>query len=119
MVPVRVVHIREGSSTTIATRVEFADTFLKRARGLMFRRSIPENYAMAFQFTNVKPRTIHMVCVPFPLDAIWIQGNTVQFVETLSPWIGISRGRGDLLLEVPAGVGDAIRPGDTVEIRPA
>lgn len=44
----------------------------KRARGLMFRKSLPVNKGMLFFFPNTAQHTIWMKNMRFPLDIIWI-----------------------------------------------
>lgn len=101
---------------TIATRVEVADSFLARARGLMFRRSIPEGYALVFRFDRPVTRGLHMLFVPFPIDALWLVDGEVQRVARLDAWIGFGRGWADTIVELPAGATEGVEPGDRVEI---
>lgn len=100
----------------LASSVEFADTSLQRARGLMFRRSIPDNYALVFRFGYPDTRSLHMLFVPFSIDAIWLSGPEVVRVERLRPFIGFARATADTILELPAGAADGVEPGDTIEI---
>lgn len=69
----------------------------------MFRRSIPDDYALAFRFNDVASRDAHMVFVPFPLDVIWTRNGEVQQVTRLSAWTGLAKARADTLFELPAG----------------
>ncbi|ATW87948.1 hypothetical protein halTADL_1155 [Halohasta litchfieldiae] len=101
---------------TIATEIEIADSFLSRARGLMFRRSIPDDYALVFQFETPEDRDLHMVFVPFAIDAVWLVGTEVTAVKRLRPWIGLGHNVADTVIELPAGAADDIEPGDTVEL---
>jgi uncharacterized membrane protein (UPF0127 family) len=113
---VRLEHESGGGSRTLATTVETADSFLSRARGLMFRRSIPDDYALAFRFDDAGVRDVHMVFVPFPLDAIWVVDGAVTRVERLSAWTGLAKARADALFELPAGSADGVAVGDTVRL---
>lgn len=108
----RVLH----DGTPLATEVDVADSTLARARGLMFRRSIPEDYALVFRFDDVARRDVHMVFVPFPLDALWLVGNEVERVARLRPWWGLASAEADTLLELPAGAAASVEPGDEVEV---
>jgi hypothetical protein len=113
---VRVVHRpSDGSERTLATNVERADSFLGRARGLMFRRSIPESHALVFRFARPVTRGLHMVFVPFDIDAVWVVDGRVDRVKRLRAWRGFGRGRADTILELPAGVADGVDPGDRIE----
>ena len=100
---------------TLATTVEYADTTLQQARGLMFRRSIPDDYALVFRFDRPETRTLHMLFVPFPIDAVWLTGPEVVRVERLRPWIGFARATADTILELPAGAAADVSAGDTIE----
>jgi uncharacterized protein len=111
---VRLVH--RDLDITIATDVEVADSFLARARGLMFRRSIPDDYALVFEFGKPVTRLLHMLFVPFPIDAVWLVDGEVTHVDRLDAWTGVGRGRADRILELPAGTVEGVRVGDRIEI---
>jgi len=112
---VRLIHEpSEGDRTPLATRVDTADGLLSQMRGLMFRRSIPEDYALVFRFDHVAPRDVHMLFVPFPLDVLWLEDSAVQRVERLSPWTGLAKSAADQLCELPAGAAEAVSVGDRV-----
>jgi uncharacterized membrane protein (UPF0127 family) len=112
----RVVHRSEGEGETLANSVELAEGVLAKGRGLMFRRSFPEGRALAMPFSGVKSRSLHSVFVWFPFDAIWVSEGTVTRVARFQPFRSVASARADLVIEVPAGVGDGIQPGDTVEL---
>ena len=82
----------------------------------MFRRSVPERYALLFEFSRPATRSLHMVFVPFPIDAIWLIAGRVERVERLRPWLGIAGARADRILELPAGAADDVTVGDRVGI---
>ena len=106
----------EGETRTLATEVETADTLLAQMRGLMFRRSIPEEYALLFRFDQVGSRDVHMLFVPFPLDVLWVIDGEVKRKERLSPWTGLAKAEADLLIELPAGSADGVEAGDEISI---
>ena len=116
----RLVHWPDGEGRdgerVLAGTVETADSFLTRARGLMFRRSIDDDYALAFRFDSPESRALHMLFVPFPIDAIWTVEGVVQRVATLRPWRGVARGFADAIYELPAGAADGVQPGDEVRL---
>jgi len=105
-----------ASEAVIATEIEIADSFLSRARGLMFRRSIPDEYGLVFRFDEPGSRDLHMVFVPFAIDAVWLVDDEVTAVERLRPWIGLGKATADTVLELPAGAAADIEPGDTVAL---
>ncbi|WP_226479520.1 DUF192 domain-containing protein [Natrinema amylolyticum] len=100
----------------LATTIDLADSILSQTRGLMFRRSIPDDYALAFQFGSAKTRDLHMLFVFFPIDAVWVVDDVVQRVETLRPWRGFARETADLIVELPAGNAAAVEPGDRLRL---
>ncbi|ESP88143.1 hypothetical protein K933_10647 [Candidatus Halobonum tyrrellensis G22] len=101
----------------LADRAEVAESFLAQARGLMFRRSIPEGYGLVFPFGEAASRSLHMVCVPFAIDAVWLVDGEVCGVDRLRPWVGLARARADTVVELPAGAADGVEEGDRVERR--
>jgi hypothetical protein len=112
----RIVHRPDGDERVLATDVRVADSVLSKARGLMFRRSFPEGAALVFPFAAEAPRTLHMVCVPFPIDAVWLRGERVERVARLSAWTGLGRARADAVIELPAGAADGVRAGDELGV---
>lgn len=112
----RLIHEPDGRNEPLATAVETADSFLAQARGLMFRRSVPDDYALVFRFDEVASRDVHMVFVPFPLDVLWLRDGEVQRKEQLSPWTGLAEAEADQLVELPAGSADAVEVGDEVQL---
>ncbi|MCL7417827.1 MAG: DUF192 domain-containing protein [Halalkalicoccus sp.] len=110
----RLVH--RDLDITIATDIEVAESFLARARGLMFRRSIPEDYALVFEFGKPVTRSLHMLFVPFPIDAVWLVDGEVTHVARLDAWTGVGRGRADTILELPAGTVEGVRVGDRLAL---
>ncbi len=108
-----------GEATTIASTVEVATSFFEKMRGLMFRRSIPDDYALAFRFGEAGARDIHMLFVRFPIDVIWVVDDVVTRVDTLQPWLGFGIADADLVLELPAGRATGVDSGDRIRLEPA
>ncbi len=117
---VQVVHYpaatSEGQTEVLASEVEIADSLLGKARGLMFRRSIAEEYGLVFEFEEARSRSFHMLFVPFPIDVVWLVGESVSAVKQLRPWIGLGRANADRAVELPAGAAGAVERGDQVVI---
>ncbi|MFB6092404.1 MAG: DUF192 domain-containing protein [Haloquadratum sp.] len=112
----RVEHRGEGTARTLATDVEVADTFVAKARGLMFRRSVPDDYALVFPFEEVGRHDLHMIFVPFDIDALWLVGGEVVQKKRLRAWRGRGVARAETILELPAGAADGVEEGDTVRV---
>jgi len=115
-ITVRVVHEAGGTERTLATEVEVADGIVSQGLGLMFRRSIPDDYALVFPFSGVSKRGLHMVFVPFDIDALWLVEGRVRAKKRLSAWTGYARERADTVLELPAGAVGDVAVGDTVRL---
>ncbi|MDS0477712.1 DUF192 domain-containing protein [Natrinema sp. 1APR25-10V2] len=106
----------EQRTESLATNVELADSLVSQARGLMFRRSIPDDYALAFRFDSTTVRDLHMLFVFFPIDAVWAVDGVVERVERLYPWRSFARARADLIVELPAGAAAEVEAGDRLTL---
>jgi uncharacterized membrane protein (UPF0127 family) len=113
---VRVVHETADGERTLASDVEVADGIVAQGLGLMFRRSIPDDYALVFPFSEASQRGLHMVFVPFDIDAVWLVDGTVEATAELSAWTGYGRDRADTVIELPDGAAAGVSAGDTVRI---
>ena len=82
----------------------------------MFRRSIPDGYALVFPFDGVDSRWLHMLFVPFSIDALWLVDGEVTAKARLAPFVGLGRGRADTIVELPAGAADSVAVGERVGI---
>ncbi|WP_256546464.1 DUF192 domain-containing protein [Halobellus inordinatus] len=109
-------HRRDGTRRTLASDVDVADTFLSKARGLMFRRSIPDGYALVFPFGESGKRDLHMMFVPFDIDALWLVDDEVVAKKRLRAWRGVGIETADTVVELPAGAADDVESGDTVRL---
>ena len=66
--------------------LEVANTPQQRSKGLMFRRSLKENYGMLFNLSNYVNIDIWMKDTLIPLDVIFIRDNKiVNIYENLHP----------------------------------
>jgi len=115
--------IGEDTDTTevLATDVEVADSTLSQARGLMFRSSIPEGYALVMEvgggslpFGGPSRQLVHMLFVGFPIDVVWLADDEVTRVERMHPWRSVAMAKADRILELPAGTAADVEAGDTV-----
>lgn len=121
----RIVHDPDGAARDLATTVETADTTGEQMRGLMFRSSLPEEYALVFRFgeppwwtiaTLERYRSVHMLFVRVALDVVWLREGRVVQVKTLAPWRGFGTAKADTVVELPAGAAEGVAVGDAVEI---
>jgi uncharacterized membrane protein (UPF0127 family) len=112
----RIIHDPDGQGQTIATEIDYAETVLEQTKGLMFRRSLPEDYALVFSFDSPGWRLIHMLFVFVSLDVLWLVDGEVQAAETFSPWLSIGFAKADTVIELPAGAADGVSEGDAIRI---
>lgn len=108
-----------SDSTRLADRVDVAEHWVAKARGRMFTRRFPEGSALVFPFDTAERRSIHMVGVPYHLDVVYLVEEEVTKVVTLRPLIGVSWGRADRIVELPAGTADDVDVGDRLVLRDA
>ncbi|MEO0637792.1 MAG: DUF192 domain-containing protein [Pseudomonadota bacterium] len=113
------VETREGD---VSFQIEVADDPDERSRGLMFRRSMPEDAGMLFVHDAPREITMWMKNTYIPLDMIFIgaEGKVVSVAaDTIPHSLSVISSRVDAryVLELNAGMAKrhAIRPGDAVE----
>jgi hypothetical protein len=76
--------VKIGNATVTA---EVADNDIKRIKGLMFRKSLPEFEGMLFVFGKEDYYGIWMLNMSFPIDIIWINADktVVDIVKNAQP----------------------------------
>ena len=101
--------------------IEVMTTDQDRARGLMYRRSLPEKSGMLFLYDRAQPATMWMKNTFIPLDMVFIApGGTVHRIEkNAEPFsTAVISSEGDIIavLELNAGEADRIglKRGDPV-----
>jgi uncharacterized membrane protein (UPF0127 family) len=101
--------------------VEIADTEAQRAKGLMFRKELPDGQGMLFDFQREQEVSFWMKNTYIPLDMIFIRGDgrilrIAENTEPLSTRIIPSGGPVRAVLEVIGGTARkfGIAPGDRV-----
>ena len=101
--------------------VEIADTEAQRAKGLMFRKELPDGQGMLFDFQREQEVSFWMKNTDIPLDMIFIRGDgrilrIAENTEPLSTRLIPSGGPVRAVLEVIGGTTRkfGIAPGDQV-----
>ncbi len=103
-------------------RVDLADTPEERARGLMFRESLPRMSGMLFVFPGERPRSFWMRNTLVSLDIIYfdatgtwvsVQAEAVPLDETTLP----SEGPAQYVLEINAGLAERFGMGPGTQMR--
>jgi uncharacterized protein len=103
-------------------KVEVARNDAERAQGLMFRRSMPAEQGMLFDFGRVEPVAMWMQNTYLPLDMLFIRpdGTVARIAANAEPLSTRTIPSGEAVLavlELNGGTAArlAIRPGDRVE----
>jgi len=80
----RTVEVRLGK---LSINAEIADNFLKKAKGLMFRKNLPQNSGMLFIFNKEGHHPFWMMFTRIPLDIIWLDsdGKIVHIERNVKP----------------------------------
>lgn len=114
----RVIIVTESGTRTF--QVEIADTPETRARGLMFRRALPEGQGMLFVYERAQPMSFWMRNTPLPLDILFmddrgllrhIHPDARPFDETPIPGARPDDPAPERLMALEIGGGEARRLG--------
>lgn len=110
--------VREPDGAVVAARVEVADGFLARFRGLMLRPRLEAGSALWLEPCS----SIHMMFMRFRIDAVFLDsiGTVLGISPRVLPWLGFAACRGArTTVELPAGAAAAagISPGDRLVLR--
>lgn len=113
-----ILHTAGGDHTY---QVEIAETLQEKARGLMFRRSLPQDQGMIFVYDTPRVMTMWMRNTYIPLDMVFIaeNGTVLNIVAETEPFstdIISSSGKALAVLEINGGAAARIglKPGDRV-----
>lgn len=114
--------ILKANGAYVATNAEFACSVFKQALGLMFRRNIPDGYALVFVMDKCRKVSLHMLFVPFPIDVIFLDNEKrIVKISELKPWVGLgfSGEKVKYIIEASRGtaIKAALRVGDKIEFR--
>lgn len=74
----------QRTNQLISSNVEMANTYFKRLKGLMFKRSIPSDFSLIITPCN----SIHMFFMRFPLDILFVnkENQVVGVSSRIKPW---------------------------------
>jgi uncharacterized membrane protein (UPF0127 family) len=69
--------VNRTTTERLARRVRLCDTFGRRLRGLMFRRTLDPDEAYVFVYSRegVTETTIHMFFVFYPIAVLWLDAR--------------------------------------------
>jgi uncharacterized protein len=92
----------DGLAKEIPYSIKTADSFMKRLKGLMFRKNPIENEGLWITPCN----SIHMFFMNFPLDIVFLneQNEVVKLHPGLKPWrMTIPLNSAHSVIELPEG----------------
>lgn len=77
-----------ATAKSLTLSVEIADDEQERARGLMFRKTLPEDGGMLFVFPEQAPRSFWMKNTPLSLDILFLatDGEIVAIARDTTPF---------------------------------
>lgn len=96
-------------------KIEIADNFFSRFRGLMFRDCLEQEEGLLLKNCS----SIHCCFMKFPIDVVYLASNmTVIAKETVYPWkLGSIFDGAKHVLELPVGTSNVIKCGMQAVIR--
>jgi uncharacterized membrane protein (UPF0127 family) len=82
--PVKYTNVKIGDTEI---RAEIANTFVKKSKGLMFRKNLSEREGMLFIFDEEGYYSFWMMNMSFPIDIIWIdkEKEIVDIIKDAQP----------------------------------
>jgi hypothetical protein len=82
--PTKYTNVKVGNTEI---RAEIADSLLKQTKGLMFRKSLPDNEGMLFVFNDEGYHSFWMMNMSFPIDIIWAdkEKEIVDITKNIQP----------------------------------
>lgn len=100
-------------------RAGYCSSFFCLLKGLMFRKSIPEDWGLLLVYPtdSIVNTSIHMFFVPFDLGVIWVNGeNEVVDAARVRRWFGLKAPQkpARYILEIVPERLDEFKIGDTV-----
>jgi uncharacterized membrane protein (UPF0127 family) len=113
--------ILKPNGELIASDVEFAEGIISQSKGLMFRKSIAERYALIFILPSPISVSVHMLFVFFPIDVLFLDAEKKILAATrLKPWVGLTRSpkKTKYIIEMQAGSIERHKlfPGESITI---
>jgi uncharacterized membrane protein (UPF0127 family) len=119
--------MRRETLTLVTTKgervidIEVAETTEEKARGLMFRTSLPDDQGMLFPYSPPQEITMWMKNTYIPLDMVFIRADGVVHrievrTEPLSEKVIASNGNVAAVLELAGGAAErlGLAPGDKI-----
>ena len=102
--------LTKDDGTVISERCLLATTPFARSKGLLGRSSLEPGEGMLFRPAG----SIHMFFMRFAIDTVFCDRELVvlEVVRDLRPWRVAGHKGAKVVIELPVGAADAVRPGD-------
>lgn len=86
-------------------KIIFARTFLQQNLGLMFKKDIPHDYGIFFEFKKPKKVVVHTLFMRFAIDVVFFGENqkVIKIVKNMEPWKIVEVDNVKEFLEVKGG----------------
>ncbi len=115
--------INRTKRTVLAVNARVADSFLSRARGLMFKQGLEDGEGLVLVTPPTDNRwrcCIHTFFMRFPIDVLFVrEGEVVDLVEGLKPWrFYVPKEPAEIIVELPEGTLESTgtEVGDRVDV---
>ena len=107
---IRMAVLTKEDGNVIASRLEIANTSLKRMKGLLGRRELAPDEGMLFRPAG----SIHMFFMKIPLDVVFCDRElrVLKVVRDLQPWKTAGAKGAKVTIELGVGGAASIEPGD-------
>jgi uncharacterized membrane protein (UPF0127 family) len=105
------------NGTVLLARVKWCAGFWCKFKGLMFRRSLPDDEGLLFVYTRESKidTSIHMLFMNFAIATIWLDANGVVVDKVLAkPWrlAYAPKAPAQYFIEAPPALLDRVMIGD-------
>ncbi len=115
--------INRSKRTVLAVNARVADSFLSRARGLMFKQGLEDGEGLVLVTPPTDNRwrcCIHTFFMRFPIDVLFVrEGEVVDLVEGLKPWrFYVPDEPAEIIVELPEGTVESTgtEVGDRIDV---
>lgn len=113
--------IRIKDKKVISEKIEWAQSFFQKMRGLMFRRKTNHALIFVFNYETRLDAAIHMFFVFFSIDVVYLNSNweIVDIKRNIKPFTPmiVPDKAAKYLIELPAGMGKDLNLKDVLETR--
>ncbi|OIO27395.1 MAG: hypothetical protein AUJ18_11010 [Candidatus Hydrogenedentes bacterium CG1_02_42_14] len=109
------VIITDEKDRVLWDRIEIAETFFLKLKGLMFRKKLEHGEGLLL----LEVSSIHMCFMRFPIDAIFLDRDfrVKQVFMNLKPWTGFAIADAAHVLELPSGSASGLEIGMQIRLR--